>query len=134
MLNRRLGIALMVGAITFSIVYGVAASLSVSGNTLGSGTSSVTACDSNGVATSYATAYDSAVAGYEVTTVSITGIATPGCDGKSMKVTLVGSGDSSLGEQTVTLATPAADPTTLNFSSANVLASDVVKVAVVISG
>lgn len=134
MLNRRLGIALMVGAITFSIVYGVAASLSVSGNTLGSGTSTVTSCDSNGVATSYATAYDSTAAGYEVTTVSVTGLATPGCDGKSMKVTLVGAADASLGEQTVTLATPAADPTTLNFSSANVLASDVVKVAVVISG
>lgn len=134
MINRRLGIALMVGAITFSIVYGVAASLGVSGNTLGSGTSTVTSCDTNGVATSYATAYDSAVAGYEVTTVSITGLATPGCDGKSMKVTLVGSGDASLGEQTVTLATPAADPTTLNFSASNALASDVVKVAVVISG
>ena len=134
MFSRRLAIALMVGAITFSIVYGVAASLGVSGNTLGSGTGTVTSCDSNGVATSYATAYDSTVAGYEVTTVSVAGLATPGCDGKSMKVTLVGSGDSSLGEQTVTLATPAADPTTLDFSSANVLASDVVKVAVVISG
>ena len=134
MLNRRLAIALMVGAITFSIVYGVAASLSVSGNTLGSGTSTVTSCDTNGISTSYASAYDSAVAGYEVTTVSITGVATPGCDGKSMKVTLVGAADASLGEQTVTLATPAADPTTLNFASSNVLASDVVKVAVVISG
>ena len=124
----------MVGAITFSIVYGVAASLSVSGNTLGSGTSTVTSCDTNGISTSYASAYDSAVAGYEVTTVSITGVATPGCDGKSMKVTLVGAADASLGEQTVTLATPAADPTTLNFASSNVLASDVVQVAVVISG
>jgi hypothetical protein len=134
MLNRRFGIALIVGAVTFSMIYGVAASLGVSGNTLGSGTGSVTSCDSNGVSTSYATSYDATVAGYEVTTVSVTGIATPGCDGKSLKVTLVGTSDASLAEQTVTLATPAADPTTLNFASSNVLAGDVLKVSVVISG
>lgn len=134
MFNRRFGIALIVGAVTFSVIYGVAASLSVSGNTLGSGTGSVTSCDSNGVSTSYATAYDASVAGYEVTTVSVTGIATPGCDGKSLKVTLIGTSDASLAEQTVTLATPAADPTTLNFASSNILAGDVLKVSVVISG
>ena len=131
--NRRLGIALIVGATTFSIIYGVAASLGVSANTLGSGTSSVTACDTDGVATSYATAYDSTVAGYEVTTVSVTGIATPGCDAKSMKVTLVGAADASLAEQTVILGTPAANET-FNFASSNVLAASVLKVAVVISG
>ena len=134
MSSRRLALALIVTAVTFSIIYGVAASLNVTANTLGSGTGSVTSCDTNGVATAYATAYEAAVAGYEVTTVSVTGVATPGCDGKSMKVTLIGAADASLAEQTVTLATPAADPTTVDFTSDNVLASGVVKVAVVISG
>jgi hypothetical protein len=133
MFNRRLGVALMVGAVTFSIIYGVAASLGVSGNTLGAGTSSVTSCDPNGVSTAYASTYASTLGGYKVTNVTISGIATPGCDGKSMKVTLVGASDTALAEQTVTLATPTGSET-VNFSSDNVLASAVEKVAVVISG
>jgi hypothetical protein len=48
-------------------------------------------------------------------------------------VTLIGAGDASLAEQTATLATPAADPTNISFSSDNILASAVLKVSVVIA-
>ena len=77
--------------------------------------------------------YSVAAVGYKVTTVHITGIATPGCDGRTMKVTLIGAADASLAEQTVTLATPAADPTNMSFSADNVLASAVLKISVVIA-
>lgn len=131
--SRRALIALIVGIMVFTIVFAVAASLSVTSSSLGAGTGTVASCDTNGVATSFDTTYDAAAVGYEVTTVHVTGIATPGCDGLTMKVTLVGAGDASLAEQTVTLATPAASPTDLTFSGDNVLAALVLKVSVVIS-
>ena len=129
----RLLIAAIVGIVVFATVFGVAASLSVTPSSLGAGTGTVSSCDANGVATSFDTSYSAAAAGYKVTTVHVTGIATPGCDGLTMKVTLIGAGDASLAEVTATLATPAADPTNLNFSADNVLASLVLKVSVVIS-
>ena len=131
--RKRFLIAALVGVTVFAIVFAVAASLTVTPATLGAGTGTVASCDTNGVATSFDTSYSATAAGYKVTTVHVTGIATPGCDGLTMKVTLIGAGDASLSEQTATLATPVADPTNLNFSGDNVLASAVLKVSVVIS-
>ncbi|MEX0625371.1 MAG: hypothetical protein WD402_02375 [Chloroflexota bacterium] len=131
--RRRVLIAFIVGIMVFATVFAVAASLGVTSSSLGAGTGTAASCDTNGVATSFDTTYDATPAGYEVTTVHVTGIATPGCDGLTMKVTLVGAGDASLAEQTVTLATPAASPTNLTFSADNVLAALVLKISVVIS-
>jgi hypothetical protein len=131
--HKRIVIAAIVGATVFATVFAVAASLSITASSLGAGTATVASCDTNGVATSFDTTYSSGAVGYKVTTVHVTGIATPGCDGLTMKVTLIGAGDLSLAEQTVTLATPVADPTNLSFSSDNVLASLVLKISVVIS-
>ena len=131
--RNRILIALIVGLTVFASVFAVAASLGVTAASLGAGTATTASCDTDGVATSFATSYSAAAAGYKVTTVNVAGIATPGCDGRSMKVTLVGAGDAALAEQTVTIATPAADPTALNFSADNILASQVLKVSVVIA-
>jgi len=129
----RLLIATIVGIMVFATVFAVAASLTVTPSSLGAGTGTVSSCDTNGVATSFDTTYSAVAVGYKVTTVHVTGIATPGCDGLTMKVTLIGAGDASLAEQTVTLATPAASPTDLDFTADNVLAALVLKVSVVIS-
>ena len=131
--RQRLLIAAIAGIMVFATVFAVAASLSITATSLGAGTATVAACDPNGVATSFDTAYSATAGGYEVTTVHVTGIATPACDGLVMKVTLMGAGDASLAEQTVTLATPVADPTNLNFAAADVLAASVVKISVVIA-
>ena len=131
--RTRIVAALIVAIVVFATSFAIAASLSVTTNGLGAGTATVASCDTNGVATSFDTSYSSAVAGYKVTTVHVTGIATPGCDGLSIKVTLIGTSDTSLAEETATIATPAADPTNVSFSSDNVLASAVLKVSVVIA-
>jgi len=131
--RKRLLIAVIVGMTVFATVFAVAASLNLTASSLGAGEATVASCDTDGVATSFDTSYSATVAGYKVTTVHVTGIATPACDGRSMKVTLIGAADASLAEQTATLATPAADPTNLSFSSANILASAVLKISVVIS-
>ena len=117
----------------FATVFAVAATLSVTPSSLGAGTGTVSSCDTNGVATSFDTTYSAAAGGYEVSTVHVTGIATPGCDGLTLRVTLVGAGDASLAEQTTTLATPAASPTDVSFAADNILASLVLKVSVVIA-
>jgi len=131
--RNRILIALIVGITVFATVFAVAASLNVTAATLGAGTGTVASCDTDGVATTFDTSYNASAAGYRVTTVHINGIATPGCDGKTMKVTLVGAADASLAEVTVTLATPAAAPTDFDFTSANILASAVLKVSVVVA-
>lgn len=89
-------------------------------------------CDTDGVTTGYTVSYSAAAGGYAVSTVNVSGIATPDCNGRTMKVTLVGASDASLAEKTVTLGAPAADPTSFNFASDGVDAEDVVKVAVVL--
>ena len=131
--RNRIAIAIITGLTVFATVFAVAASLNVSAATLGAGTGTVASCDTDGVATTFDTTYSSAAAGYKVTIVHISGIATPGCDGKTMKVTLVGAADASLAENTVTLATPAASPTNFDFTSDNILASAVLKVSVVVA-
>jgi hypothetical protein len=131
--RKRIIIAFIVGMTVFSMVFAVAASLNVTASSLGAGTATVASCDTDGVAAGFDTTYSVAAVGYKVTTVHITGIATPGCDGRTMKVTLIGAADASLAEQTVTLATPAADPTNMSFSADNVLASAVLKISVVIA-
>ena len=131
--RQRLVVAAIAGIVVFATVFAVAASLSITATSLGAGTATVASCDPDGVATAFDTAYSAAAGGYEVSTVHITGIATPACDGLTMKVTLIGAGDASLAEQTVTLATPAANPTNLNFATADVLAASVVKISVVIA-
>jgi hypothetical protein len=131
--RNRIAAALIVAIVVFATTFAIAASLGVTTSGLGAGTATVASCDTNGVATSFDTTYSAAAAGYKVTTVHVTGIATPACDGLTMKVTLMGAADASLAEQTVTLATPAADPTNLSFSSDNILASAVLKVSVVIA-
>jgi hypothetical protein len=130
--RKRLVIAVIVGLTVFATVFAVAASLNLTASSLGAGEATIASCDTDGVATSFDTAFSATAGGYRVTTVHVTGIATTACDGRSMKVTLMGAGDASLAEQTATLATPVADPTNISFS-VNVLASAVLKISVVIS-
>jgi hypothetical protein len=130
--RRRVVIAVLAGLIVGSAVFAVAASLGVVSSDLGAGTDSVASCDAS-VATSYDTAYDATLPGYEVTTVHVTGIATPACDGKQIKVTLANASNASLGQQSATLATPAADPA-LDFSASNISAENLANIFVVISG
>lgn len=130
--RKRALIAVLAGLIVGSGVFAVAASLGVVSGGLGAGTSSVASCDTS-VSTTYDTAYDATLPGYEVTTVHVTGIATPACDGKQIKVTLANASNASLGQQSATLATPAADPA-LDFSASNIAAENLANVFVVISG
>jgi hypothetical protein len=93
--------------VVFGGVFGLAASLNVSSDTLGAGTTVVAACQTGTLTASYATGYDATASGYKVTAVNFSGLQS-GCYGKSFKLTLSSAGGS-LGE--ITGTTPSSGST-----------------------
>ncbi|MCA1830211.1 MAG: hypothetical protein LC663_01650 [Actinobacteria bacterium] len=128
--------AIVVGLIVFGVVYGFAASMTVTSKTLGAGNTTVAACQAATLSAAYATAYDSTIPGYKVGVVTVSGLDTTSatnCASKSFRVSLTNSSNTSLGE--VTGTTPASGTTfTADFTSSNVSAASVANVHVVISG
>jgi hypothetical protein len=131
---KRALIAIVIAAIIGGGVYGLAASLNVSSATLGAGSVAVAACQSGTVNVTYAASYSSSVPGYQATTVTLNGLdeSSSACGGKAFKVTLTGTSNTSLGEQTGTTSTGAGTTEALTFSG--VSASAVTGVHVVITG
>ncbi len=138
--KKRIVYGLVAASMAFAAVFGSAASLGgITSTKLGADDSVVAACDTNGVSTSYTTAYNTTTtAGYKVDKVKVGGIADT-CNGQTMKVTLVGASNASLAEVTLTVAvnstatTPDTDDT-LDFLTSNQLAENVQGIHIVISG
>ena len=129
---KRTFLALLIGAVVFGSIYGLAASLGVSSKTLGAGNVSVAACQSGTLTASYATAYDSTIPGYKVGVTTVTGLQS-GCYTMSFKITLVNTSNTSLAE--VTGTTPSSGTSfTADFTTNNVAAANVTGVHVVITG
>ena len=101
---KRIITAIIAGAITFSVVYGLAASLNLTTDSLGAATTTVAACQAGTLNATYSSTYSATAPGYTVGTVTITGLAST-CYSKPYKVTLSGAAAASLGEATGT--TPA---------------------------
>ena len=127
---KRSLLALLAGVVVFGAVLGLAASLNLTTDTLGAGNAVVAACQVPALNTSYTSTYAAGQPGYQVTTVTVSGVAA-GCQNKAYKLTLsgVGASNASLGEQTGT--TPAAATFTGAFT---VNAASVTGVSLVISG
>ena len=68
----------------------LAATLGVSTTDVGSGNASIAACDTNGFTETYTTS------GGLVTAVTVSGIADPGCEGGSLKLTLTDAAGASI--------------------------------------
>lgn len=134
MSKKRVLLGLLAGAMVFSMVVGMAASLGgLTSDRLGADDAVVAACDTDGVTTSYTNGYTAAgTAGYKVNSVVVGGIADT-CDGDTLSVSLTGSGGTSLGEQSMTVPTGAGTSATVSFSGSNVLAESVTGVHVVIA-
>jgi hypothetical protein len=134
MSKKRVLLGLLAGAMAFSMVVGMAAGLGgLSSDSLGADDAVVAACDTNGVTSSYTTAYSaSGTAGYKVGDVVVGGIADT-CDGDDITVTLTGAGGASLGSQTGVVPTGAGTSATLSLAGSGVLAESVTGVHVVIA-
>jgi membrane-bound inhibitor of C-type lysozyme len=132
-LRKKPVLALVVGAVVFSSAFGFAATLGVSGQTLGAGNAAVSSCAAS-VTTAYSVAYDSTIPGYKVSGVTVTGTLTS-CSGKSMTVDLVNSANSSLVSMTHTITAAEATAGSVSLTpGSSVTAANVANVHAVISG
>jgi hypothetical protein len=128
---KRIIAAVFAALVTFGGVYGLAASLNLTSDSLGAGTATVAACQAGALNATYVSTYSATAPGYTVGTVTVTGLAST-CYRKPYKVTLAGTSSASLGEATGT--TPASGTSfTATFSPA-VAGASVTAISVVISG
>ena len=134
MRSRRTVLALLGGILAFALIAGAAASLGgITSGDLGADDAVVASCDTNGVTTSYTSAYSATgTAGYKVDDVTVGGIS-DNCDGQTMTVTLTGAAGAELGTVTQPVPVAAAFTNVLDFSSEAVLSEDVTGVHVVIN-
>jgi hypothetical protein len=89
---KRLVIALIAAGAVFSAVFAVAASLGpITPNQIGANDAVVGSCDTDGVSTAYTVAFDTTDDRYEITSVTVSGIAAPACDTQTLQVTLTGT-------------------------------------------
>ena len=130
---KRALVGVGIASAVFAGVYGLAASLSVNSDSLGSGNSAVAACQAGTVSVSYTSTYASGVPGYQATNVNLGNLDTTAgaCGSKAVKVTLSGTGNSSIGEYTGTVPSSG---TTMSLTASGIAASSVTGVSVVIAG
>ncbi len=131
MLVKRALILALAGVLTFGAVYGFAASLNLTTDSLGAANTTVAACQAGALTATYTSTYSAATPGYSVGTVTVNGLAAT-CYSKAYKITLSGAANASLGEATGT--TPAAGTSFAATFSPAVNAASVTGISVVISG
>ncbi len=128
---KRMMAAMFAAILTFGLVYGLAASLNLTTDSLGAATNTVAACQAGAMNATYSSSYSTTLPGYSVGTVTVTGLAST-CYSKPYKVTLAGAASASLGEATGT--TPASGTSFSATFSPAVSAASITAVSVVISG
>ncbi|HVS85822.1 MAG TPA: hypothetical protein VHD91_09330 [Gaiellaceae bacterium] len=94
--RKRTIVAAILALTIFGAVYGFAATLNVNANVLSAGNATVASCQQSGTPTgTYTLAYDATLHSYKVSGVTVTGM-DANCNGKTVMVTLTGSGNASL--------------------------------------
>ncbi len=127
---KRSAAAALAALLTFGTVYGLAASLNLTSDSLGAATTAVAACQAGTLNATYTSGYSPTAPGYTVTTVTVNGLAST-CYSKAYRVELSGAAGAALGEATGT--TPATG-TSFSATFTGVTAASVTGINVVISG
>lgn len=132
--RKRLLVGVLLGAGIYGTVLASAAGLGgLTPGPLGAEDGVIASCDTDGVTTSYTTAYStSGTAGYKVTGVTVSGL-NDACDGKAIEIRLTGAADASLEAVSKTIETGAPTSTTATFAGTT-LAESVIGIHVLISG
>ena len=117
---KRVTLSLAAGLVVFAGVYAMASSMGVtSSGQVGAGSASVSACDSDGVSTSYTTAWDTTDKRFEISSVTVSGIANT-CDTLPIAVSLTDGSDVQLGSGSSTVPDDAVATThSVSLSSAS---------------
>jgi hypothetical protein len=107
-MSRRTIAGVLAGLTVFGAVFAMAANLGgITGGQVGADSTTVTACDTDGVTTSYASSWDATDERYEVTSVTVSGIANT-CDTQTLSVSLTDSTGAQIGSGTVAIPNDAA--------------------------
>jgi fibronectin-binding autotransporter adhesin len=124
--------ALVLALTIFGAVYGFAATLNVGANQLSAGNATVASCQASGTPTgTYTVAYDSTLAAYKVSGVTVTGIDS-GCANKTVSVTMTGAAGANLG--TLSGTAPVGGGSLALTPGSTISAASVTGVAVAING
>jgi fibronectin-binding autotransporter adhesin len=130
--KRKTLFATLLALTIFGAVYGFAATLNVGTNQLSAGNATVASCQSSGTPTgTYTVAYDSTLAAYKVSGVTVTGIDT-NCASKTVSVTMTGAAGANLG--TITGTAPVGGGSLALSPGSTISAASVTGVAVAING
>jgi hypothetical protein len=117
-MKKRALIAILAGLVVFAGVFAMAASLGgITSTKVGADNTAVTSCDTDGVTSSYATAWDPTDKRYEVTSVTV-GNVNDACDGETLSVSLTDSTGAQIGSGTLAIPTSAATSHTVSLTTA----------------
>jgi hypothetical protein len=117
-MKKRALLAILAGLIVFAGAFAMAASLGgITSAKVGADNTAVASCDTDGVATSYATAWDATDKRYEVTSVTVSNV-NDACDGQTLSVSITDSTGAQIGSGTLAIPTSAATSHTVSLTTA----------------
>ena len=117
-MRKRTLIAVLAGIAVFSGVYAMAATLGgITGTKVGADNVAVASCDVDGVATSYAPAWDAGDKRYEIATVTVSGV-NDACDGQTLNVSVTDASGAQVGNGSLSIPSSAATSHNVSLSAA----------------
>jgi hypothetical protein len=117
-MRKRTLLALIVSLAIFGSLYALAASLGgITSDSVGADSAVVASCDTNGVTAAYVSGWDATDERYEITSVTVGGVADT-CDGRTMSVTLTDTSGAQIGSGTLSIPTSVATSFAVTMSSA----------------
>jgi hypothetical protein len=117
-MRKRTILALIVSLAVFGSLYALAASLGgITSDSVGADSAVVASCDTNGVTTAYVTGWDATDERYEITSVTVGGVADT-CDGRTLSVNLTDPTGAQIGSGTLSIPTSVATSFAVTMSTA----------------
>jgi hypothetical protein len=116
-MRKRTILALLATLVVFASLYAMAASLGgITSDSVGADSAVVASCDTDGVTAAYVTAWDATDKRYEITSVTVGGVADT-CDGRTMSVNLTDSSGAQIGSGTLAIPTSGATSFAVTMST-----------------
>jgi hypothetical protein len=116
-MRKRTILALLASLVVFASLYALAASLGgITSDSVGADSAVVASCDTDGVTAAYVTGWDATDKRYEITSVTVGGVADT-CDGRTMSVSLTDSGGAQIGSGTLVIPTSGATSFAVTMST-----------------